>query len=139
MSTPSEQLLLQLADELQWRAIHSSGPGGQNVNKVATAMQMRFDVGRCKHLTGGVRQRFTALAGNRMTREQVLVMTARRHRTQSANRRDLMERLERMLHRALQAPKVRRKRKPSKASRQQRLNEKKRRGDVKQARRKPAY
>src|SRR6266545_625523 len=117
--------------ELSETFIRSSGPGGQNVNKLATAVQLRFDVRRSPSLPGDVRTRLERLAGKRITRDGVLVITAQRHRTQERNRADAMERLVDMIRQAAVRPLTRRPTRPTKASRKRRLESKKRRGGIK--------
>jgi ribosome-associated protein len=117
--------------ELQERFVRASGPGGQNVNKVSTAVQLRFDAARSPALTGEVRQRLVALAGSRMTDEGILVIDAREHRTQGQNREEARIRLTDLIRRALVRPKRRRKTKPGKAAKERRLDTKKRRGETK--------
>ncbi len=117
--------------ELVESFIRSSGPGGQNVNKLATAVQLRFDVRRSPSLTDEVRARLERLAGKRLTREGVLVITAQNHRTQERNRADALERLVALIRQAAVRPLPRRPTKPTKASRKRRLEAKKRRGGIK--------
>jgi ribosome-associated protein len=121
--------------ELEERFVRSSGPGGQNVNKVSTTVQLRFNVRASTSLPDDVRRRLIALAGNRMTTDGVMVIEARRHRTQAANREDARERLIELIQQAEIKPKRRRKTKPSKASGERRLQTKRRRADAKQRRR----
>ena len=122
-------------DEISWRFVRSSGPGGQNVNKVATAVQLRFDAARSPSLPSGVRARLMKLAGRRLTEEGVLVIDARRFRSQARNRDDALDRLIALVRRAAQEPKTRRKTRPSLASRRRRLEEKRRRSETKRLRR----
>jgi ribosome-associated protein len=120
--------------------IRASGPGGQNVNKLATAVQLRFDVRHSPSLPDDVRARLERLAGSRLTRDGVLVIAAQRHRTQARNREDARERLIALIRQAAIAPVKRRPTKPSKASRERRIESKKRRAGIKRLRRgKPAF
>lgn len=120
--------------ELEERFVRGSGPGGQNVNKVATAVSLRFDVERSS-LPGDVKARLRAIAGSRLTSEGVLVIEAREHRTQGQNREAARARLVELIRRAAVRPKSRKATKPSKASKERRLEGKRRRADTKRARR----
>ncbi len=117
--------------ELSESFIRSSGPGGQNVNKLSTAVQLRFDVRHSPSLPDDVRTRLERLGGKRLTREGVLVITAQRHRTQERNRADALERLVDLIRQAAVRPLTRRPTRPPKASRRQRLESKKRRSSIK--------
>jgi ribosome-associated protein len=123
--------------ELRESFIRSSGPGGQNVNKVATAVQLRFDAGKSPALSEEIRTRLKRLAGRRMTAEGVIVIEARRYREQEKNRADARERLAGLIRRAIEKPKARRKTRPTRSSVQRRVEGKKKRGSVKQMRSKP--
>lgn len=120
--------------ELEFRFILASGPGGQNVNKVATAVQLRFDAERTRSLSDEVKQRLLDLAGSRATKDGVLVINAKRYRTQERNRQDARERLLALLRRAVHKPKPRRKTRPSRAAREKRLQAKRVQSDKKRAR-----
>ena len=119
--------------ELQIDFIRSSGPGGQNVNKVATAVQLRFDVS-ASSLPEDVRARLLHLAGKRATSEGVLVIEAKRFRTQEQNREDAIQRFVELVRKALLKPRARKKTKPTQASKEERIKEKKRRGEIKKMR-----
>ena len=119
--------------EVQIEFIRASGPGGQNVNKVATAVQLRFDV-RAASLPEEVKARLIHLAGKRMTSEGVLLIEAKRFRTQEQNREDAIQRFTELVRKSLVKPKARRKTKPTAASREERLKEKKRKGEIKKLR-----
>jgi ribosome-associated protein len=121
--------------ELTFEFIRSSGPGGQNVNKVATAVRLRFDVLRSRSLAPEVRERLVGLAGKKVGADGVLTIRAQRHRTQEANRRDAVERLVALVRRALERPRARYRTKPTAASRRQRLETKRLRGRTKEGRR----
>ena len=124
-------------NELEERFYHASGPGGQHVNKAATAVQLRFDVAHSPALPDDVRQRLIDLAGNQMTDDGVLVIDAQRFRSQHRNRRDARRRLAALIRQAAKRPKQRRKTKPSRASRERRLEEKRHRSEKKLLRKPP--
>jgi len=121
--------------ELKLDFIRSSGPGGQNVNKVATAVQLRFDVSRSPSLPEAVRRRLVHIAGKRVSKEGMLVIDARRFRTQERNRQDALERLLQWIRRASVRPKKRIKTRPTASSRERRLEGKRQRGEIKRLRR----
>jgi ribosome-associated protein len=120
--------------ELDERFIRASGPGGQNVNKLASAVQLRFDVRGSRNLPDDVRPRLERLAGRRLTRDGILVIAAQRHRTQERNRQDALDRLIELIRRAAVAPRPRRATRPSAGARERRLQGKKRRGSIKDLR-----
>src|SRR3990172_781426 len=120
-------------NELHFDYIRASGPGGQNVNKVATAVQLRFDI-FASSLPEEVKVRLIRLAGKRMTREGILVIEAKQFRTQEQNREDAIRRFANLVRRSLMKPKPRKKTKPTKASREERIKAKKQRGDIKKSR-----
>jgi ribosome-associated protein len=117
--------------ELEERFVRASGPGGQNVNKLATAVQLRFDVRRSPNIPEDVRERLERLAGSRLTRQGVLIITAQRHRTQERNRQDALDRLIGLMRRAAVSPTPRRASKPTAASRERRLKSKKHHSSIK--------
>jgi len=123
--------------ELEFRFFRAGGPGGQNVNKVATALQMRFDVRNSPSLTEPVKTRLMKLAGSRMTLDGVLVITAVRFRTQERNRADALERLQSMVDKASVAPVHRVPTRPTRASKERRLEGKSKRSTIKSGRGKP--
>jgi ribosome-associated protein len=122
--------------ELEESFIRASGPGGQNVNKVASAVQLRFDARHSPSLPPAVRARLERIAGKRLTRDGVIVIAAHTHRTQERNREDARERLFAMIREAAKPPVPRRPTKPTRASRERRLETKKRHSTTKRLRRK---
>ena len=120
--------------EIKMDFIHASGPGGQNVNKVATAVQLRFDIKNSPSLSNDICERLIRLAGRRASREGVLVIQARRFRSQERNRQDAIDRLVKLIKEAVKRPCPRRSTKPTRASKERRLNTKRQRADIKQLR-----
>jgi ribosome-associated protein len=121
-------------EELQWKAIRSSGPGGQNVNKVASAVQLRFMLPLNTSLTASVKQRLRRFAGQRLIDDGSILIVARAERSQEQNRRAAQGRLVELIRRAFVEPKVRKKTRPTRASKERRIDAKKRRGSTKRQR-----
>jgi ribosome-associated protein len=124
----------QIENELSFEYIRASGPGGQNVNKVSTAVQLRFDVVHSPSLSDEVKARLTRLAGKRVTIDGVLVIEAKKYRSQEQNRFDALERFHELVKKAKVKPKPRRKTRPTLASKEERIKSKKRRGEIKRTR-----
>jgi ribosome-associated protein len=122
-------------DELEESFVRASGPGGQNVNKVSSAVQLRFDMAASPNLPDGVKERLARIAGSKLTKDGVIVLTAERFRDQARNREDARERLVAMIQEATHVPKPRRATKPTRASKEKRLDSKSKRGAVKAIRR----
>jgi ribosome-associated protein len=123
--------------EIEYHFVRASGPGGQHVNKAATAVQLRFDAANSPSLPDDVRQRLIRLAGRQVTEEGVLIIDARRYRSQERNRRDATDRLLQLIRSAASRPKARRRTKPTRAARERRLQEKRRHSETKRTRRSP--
>jgi ribosome-associated protein len=121
-------------EELEWKFVRSSGPGGQNVNKVSSAVQLRFLLPRNTSLPGAARGRLRRLAGRKLVDDGSILIAARSERSQEQNRRAALERLAELIRAALIEPKIRKKTRPTKASKERRIDTKKRRSDTKQGR-----
>ena len=121
-------------EEFEWKFIRSSGPGGQNVNKVASAVQLRFLLPLNTSLPTSARNRLRRMAGQRLIDDGSILISARSERSQEQNRRDALERLAELIRAALIEPKVRKKTRPTRASKERRIESKKRRGTTKQGR-----
>ncbi len=133
---PDMDRVLHLAHaELQFDFVRSAGPGGQNVNKVATAVQLRFDVAHSNALPEVTKLRLARLAGRRLTTDGVLLIEARRYRTQEQNRADAVVRFDELLRRSLQEPRRRVPTRATAASRERRLHSKRKKGEIKRSRR----
>lgn len=126
-------------EQFEWKFIRSSGPGGQNVNKVASAVQLRFLLPFNTSLPVAARNRLRRLAGQKLLDDGTILISARSERSQDQNRRDALERLAALVREALVEPKIRKKTRPTKASKERRMESKKRRGTTKQGRGAPSW
>jgi ribosome-associated protein len=121
-------------EELEWKFVRSSGPGGQNVNKVSSAVQLRFLLGKNHSLPPAARQRLHRIAGQKLVADDSILIAARTTRSQEQNRREAQAKLVAMIRQALVEPKIRRKTRPSRASKERRIETKKKRGSTKRER-----
>jgi len=122
-------------EDLKWKFMRASGPGGQNVNKVSSAVQLRFLLARNTTLPAPVKNRLRRLAGQRLNEDGSILIVARSERSQEQNRREALGRLEALIGAAMIAPKIRKKTRPTRASQERRIETKKQRGDTKRGRR----
>ena len=134
MPTPPSPPIEIPSSALEYKFIRSSGPGGQNVNKVASAVQLRLNLDAWPQLDERIKRRLRTLAGRRLTDDDEIIIAAQQFRTQEQNKRDALERLSELVQKASIIPKTRRATKPTRASKERRLQGKQRRSDVKQAR-----
>ena len=139
MALPLSPSLLIPDEELEWKFIRSSGPGGQNVNKVASAAQLKFLLTRNTSLPAAAKTRLRRLAGQKLTDDGDIVFKSMSERSQEQNRRAALERLETLIRAALIEPKIRKKTRPTRGSQERRIESKKRRGASKRERRGPAW
>ncbi|MGO8976453.1 MAG: alternative ribosome rescue aminoacyl-tRNA hydrolase ArfB [Steroidobacteraceae bacterium] len=121
-------------EDFEWKFIRASGPGGQNVNKVSSAVQLRFLLPQNSSLPGAAKQRLRRLAGQKLNDDGSILIFARSERSQEQNRREALARLEALIRQALIAPKIRKKTKPTRASKERRIESKKKRGSTKRQR-----
>ncbi len=122
-------------NEIQLDFVRASGPGGQNINKVSSAVQLRFDAAHSSALSEEIRNRLKQISGHRMTADGILIIKAQRYRTQDRNREDAIDRLVALIRQAAEKPRQRRRTKPSRAAKQKRMTSKRHRGEIKRRRR----